>query len=106
KLARDYAAIQLIHNKRRMDTDPRHSATSGPPPFWKSPQAIFMALAGLIVAIVGPYMMWRSTGAHGNVRGSGQETSESRPAIDPSLDLSEFDSIPKSLHDGAMLLLT
>ncbi|MGH9592007.1 MAG: hypothetical protein ACRD5L_02875 [Bryobacteraceae bacterium] len=93
-----------------MDPERGGSSISGAPPFWKSPQAIFMVVAGLAVAIGGPYFMWRSIGPHSNLSGNGSEDSADSQSgqltVDPSLDLSELDSLPQSLRDGAMLLLT
>jgi hypothetical protein len=66
-----------------------------------------MVVAGLAVAIGGPYLMWRSMGLHTNLSGTSTPDSQSGPhTVDPSLDLSGLDSLPKPLHDGAMVLLS
>lgn len=69
-----------------------------------------MVIAGLAVAIGGPYWMWHSMGPHSNLSGSSNpDSTDSQPvqhAVDAALDISELDALPKSLHDGAMLLLT
>jgi hypothetical protein len=80
------------------------------PPFWRSPQAIFMVIAGLALAVLGPYLMWRNSGPHSKLSGTAtQETADAQPgelAVDPEIDVMELEGLPKSLHDGAMLLLT
>ncbi|MCU1337511.1 MAG: hypothetical protein JWO19_3092 [Bryobacterales bacterium] len=61
-----------------------------------------MIVAGIAVAILGPYTLYR-LGPH--VKSvSSSETQSGPKGID--LDISELDTLPDSLRDGAMLLLT
>jgi len=61
-----------------------------------------MVVAGVAVAILGPYSLYL-LGPHAP-KVSTQETKSGPPGID--LDVSELDTLPDSLRDGAMLLLT
>ena len=61
-----------------------------------------MVVAGVAVAILGPYTLYRVFPHAPTV--STQETQSGPPGID--LDVSELDTLPDSLRDGAMLLLT
>jgi hypothetical protein len=67
-----------------------------------SPEVILMVVAGVAVAILGPYALYLL--APHAPRVSSQETKSAPPGID--LDISELDTLPDSLRDGAMLLLT
>jgi hypothetical protein len=68
----------------------------------KSPEVVLMVVAGLAVAILGPYSLYLLM-PHAPRVSSG-ETKSAPPGID--LDISELDTLPDSLRDGAMLLLT
>ena len=68
----------------------------------RSPEVILMVVAGVAVAILGPYALYQL--APHVPRVSTRETPSGRPGID--LDISELDTLPDSLRDGAMLLLT
>ena len=61
-----------------------------------------MVVAGLAVAILGPYSLYLLMPHAPRV--SSEETKSAPPGID--LDISELDTLPDSLRDGAMLLLT
>ena len=61
-----------------------------------------MVVAGVAVAILGPYALYLLSPHAPKV--STQETKSGPPGID--LDISELDTLPDSLRDGAMLLLT
>ena len=61
-----------------------------------------MAVAGVAVAILGPYALYELSPHAPRV--STQEKESGPLGID--LDVSELDSLPDSLRDGAMLLLT
>jgi len=68
-----------------------------------------MILAGLSVVILGPYLMWHNMGPHKLSGAAAQEASDSEPEeieIDPMIDVKELEKLPKSLHDGALALLT
>lgn len=69
---------------------------------FRSPEAILMVVAGVAVAILGPYSLYL-LGPHAP-RISTKETQSSPRGID--LDISELDTLPDALRDGAMLLLT
>jgi hypothetical protein len=69
---------------------------------FRSPEVILMLVAGVAVAILGPYTLYRLFPHVPTV--STQETQSGPPGID--LDLSELDTLPDSLRDGAMILLT
>jgi hypothetical protein len=69
---------------------------------FRSPEVILMVVAGVAVAILGPYSLYL-LGPHAP-KVSTQETKSGPPGID--LDVSELDTLPDSLRDGAMLLLT
>jgi len=68
-----------------------------------------MILAGLAIVVLGPYLMWRNSGLHKFSGAPAQEASDSEPEeieIDPMIDVKELEKLPKSLHDGALALLT
>jgi hypothetical protein len=67
-----------------------------------SPEVILMVVAGVAVAILGPYALYLL--APHAPRVSSQETKSAPPGID--LDITELDTLPDALRDGAMLLLT
>jgi len=69
---------------------------------FRSPEVILMVVAGVAVAILGPYTLYR-LGPHAP-KVTLQETKTGPPGID--LDISELDALPDSLRDGAKLLLT
>jgi len=68
----------------------------------KSPEVVLMMVAGVAVAILGPYALYELSPHAPRV--STQETKSGPLGID--LDVSELDTLPDSLRDGAMLLLT
>ena len=68
----------------------------------RSPEVILMVVAGVAVAILGPYSLYLLF-PHAPKVASQTAKSDSR-GID--LDISELDTLPDSLRDGAMLLLT
>ena len=61
-----------------------------------------MVVAGVAVAILGPYALYLLSPHAPRV--STQETQSGPPGVD--LDISDLDTLPDSLRDGAMLLLT
>jgi hypothetical protein len=61
-----------------------------------------MVVAGVAVAILGPYALYQLAPHVPKV--STKETQSSPPGID--LDVTELDTLPDSLRNGAMLLLT
>jgi hypothetical protein len=67
----------------------------------RSPEVVLMVVAGVAVAILGPYALYLL--APHAPRVSTQEKQSGPPGID--LDISELDTLPDSLRDGAMLLL-
>ena len=69
--------------------------------FW-SPEVILMVVAGVAVAVLGPYTLYRVF-PHAPTVSTG-ETQSGPPGVD--LDVSDLDTLPDSLRDGAMLLLT
>lgn len=69
---------------------------------FRSPEVVLMVVAGVAVAILGPYALYQLSPHVPRV--STQETPSGPPGID--LDVSELDTLPDSLRDGAMLLLT
>ena len=69
---------------------------------FRSPEVILMVVAGVAVAILGPYTLYRLTPHPPNV--TSHETKSGPRGID--LDVSELDTLPDSLRDGAKLLLT
>ena len=69
---------------------------------FRSPEVILMVVAGVAVAILGPYTLYR-LGPH-VPKVTSQETKSGPRGID--LDITELDTLPDSLRDGAMLLLT
>lgn len=68
---------------------------------FRTPEVMLMVAAGVAVAILGPYSLYLL--APHAPRVSTQETKSGPPGID--LDISELDTLPDSLRDGAMLLL-
>jgi len=71
-------------------------------PGFRSPEVVLMVVAGVAVAILGPYALYLVSPHAPKV--SIQETQSGPRGID--LDISELDTLPDSLRDGAMLLLT
>jgi len=69
---------------------------------FRSPEVILMVVAGVAVAILGPYALYQLAPHVPKV--STKETQSTPPGID--LDISELDTLPDSLRNGAMLLLT
>ena len=69
---------------------------------FRSPEVILMVVAGVAVAILGPYALYQLSPHAPRV--STQEAKSGPPGID--LDVTELDTLPDSLRDGAMLLLT
>lgn len=69
---------------------------------FRSPEVVLMVVAGVAVAILGPYALYQLSPHVPRV--STPETPSGPPGID--LDISELDTLPDSLRDGAMLLLT
>lgn len=67
----------------------------------RSPAVILMVVAGVAVAILGPYSLYLLAPHAPKV--VTKETKSGPPGID--LDITELDSLPDSLRDGAMLLL-
>ncbi len=68
----------------------------------RSPEVVLMVVAGVAVAILGPYALYQLSPHVPRV--STQETQSGPPGID--LDIGELDTLPDSLRDGAMVLLT
>src|ERR1044071_7618709 len=68
----------------------------------RSPEVMLMVVAGVAVAILGPYALYQLSPHAPKV--TKQETPSGPPGIE--LDLTELDSLPDSLRDGAMLLMT
>jgi hypothetical protein len=69
---------------------------------FRSPEVILMVVAGVAVAILGPYTLYQ-LGPHAP-KVTSHESKSGPPGID--LDVSELDTLPDSLRDGAKLLLT
>jgi hypothetical protein len=69
---------------------------------FRSPEVVLMVVAGVAVAILGPYTLYRLSPHAPSV--SSRETPSDSRGID--LDIGELDTLPDSLRDGAMLLLT
>lgn len=69
---------------------------------FRSPEVILMMVAGVAVAILGPYALYQLSPHAPRV--STQETKSGPPGID--LDITELETLPDSLREGAMLLLT
>jgi len=61
----------------------------------RSPEVILMVVAGVAVAILGPYALYQLAPHVPKV--STRETPSERPGID--LDISELDTLPDSLRD-------
>jgi len=68
----------------------------------RTPQVVLMVLAGVAVAILGPYALYQAFPHPKAVRT--QDLQTAARGID--LDVSELDALPDSLRNGAMLLLT
>src|SRR5665213_1612265 len=68
----------------------------------RSPDVVLMVVAGVAVAILGPYALYQLSPHVPRV--STQETQSGPLGID--LDTGELDTLPDSLREGAMLLLT
>jgi hypothetical protein len=69
---------------------------------FRSPEVVLMVVAGVAVAILGPYALYQLSPHAPRV--STAESKSNPPGID--LDITELDTLPDSLRDGAMLLLT
>lgn len=69
---------------------------------FRSPEVVLMVVAGVAVAILGPYALYQL--APHAPRVASEEAPAGPRGID--LDISELDTLPDSLRDGAMLLLT
>jgi hypothetical protein len=69
-----------------------------------SPPVILMVLAGVAVAILGPYALYQMFPHPKNTPLSAADAQTAARGID--LDISELDTLPDSLRDGATLLLT
>jgi len=69
---------------------------------FRTPEVVLMVVAGVVVAILGPYSLYLLMPHAPRV--STQETQSGPPGID--LDISELNTLPDALRDGAMLLLT
>jgi hypothetical protein len=67
----------------------------------RSPEIVLMVVAGVAIAILGPYALYLLSPHAPKV--STQETKAGPPGID--LDVSEVDTLPDSLRNGATLLL-
>ncbi len=68
----------------------------------RSPEVLLMVVAGLAVAILGPYALYRVFPHAPTV--VTQENQSGPPGVD--LDTSEIETLPDSLRDGAEVLLT
>jgi len=68
----------------------------------RSPEVILMVVAGVAVAILGPYALYQLFPHPPRV--STAETKPGPPGID--LDVTELDTLPDALRNGAMLLMT
>jgi len=68
----------------------------------RSPEVILMVVAGVAVAILGPYALYQLFPHPPRV--STAETKSGPPGID--LDVTELDTLPDALRNGAMLLMT
>ena len=68
----------------------------------RTPQVVLMVLAGVAVAILGPYALYQAFPHPKATRTQDAQT----VARGIDLDISELDTLPDSLRDGAMLLLT
>jgi hypothetical protein len=69
---------------------------------FRSPEVILMVVAGVAVAVLGPYTLYQLSPHVPRV--SSNEAQSGPPGID--LDTTELDTLPDSLRDPAMLLLT
>jgi hypothetical protein len=67
----------------------------------RTPQVVLMVLAGVAVAILGPYALYQT---FPHPKATALDTRTQARGID--LDISELDTLPDSMRDGAMLLLT
>src|SRR5512138_850870 len=86
------------HNEKRMPERPTSAGGIGSA--IRSPQVILMVLAGVAVAILGPYALYQAFPHPKAVRVQDPQTA----ARGIDLDISELDTLPDSLRDGAMLL--
>ena len=68
---------------------------------FRSPEVVLMVVAGVAVAILGPYALYQLSPHAPRV--STTETKSGQPGID--LDVAELDTLPDALRDGAMLLM-
>src|SRR6185295_15787884 len=68
----------------------------------RSPQVVLMVLAGVAVAILGPYALYQAF-SHPKATAAKAAPADKR-GID--LDITELDDLPDSLKGGAILLLT
>ncbi len=69
---------------------------------FRSPEVILMVVAGVAVAILGPYALYQLSPHAPRV--STAETKSGPPGID--LDVTELDTLPDALREGATLLMT
>jgi hypothetical protein len=69
---------------------------------FRSPEVILMVVAGVAVAVLGPYTLYQLSPHVPRV--STNEAQSGPPGID--LDTTELETLPDSLRDQAMLLLT
>jgi hypothetical protein len=69
---------------------------------FRSPEVILMVVAGVAVAILGPYALYQLSPHAPRV--STVETKSGPPGID--LDVTELDTLPDALREGATLLMT
>jgi hypothetical protein len=69
---------------------------------FRSPEVILMVVAGVAVAILGPYALYLL--APHAPRVATEQAKSTTPGID--LDITELDTLPDSLRNGAMLLMT
>jgi hypothetical protein len=69
---------------------------------FRSPEVILMVVAGVAVAVLGPYTLYQLSPHVPRV--STKEAQSGPPGID--LDTTELDTLPDALRDQAMLLLT
>ena len=74
---------------------------------FRSPLGVAMIVLGLAVITLGPYTLYRLGPLSNHDSESSQKSqSAQHAALDGSLDVSELDTLPQSLRDGALLLLT
>jgi hypothetical protein len=89
------------HNEKRMPAKP--SSAGGFSSAIRTPQVVLMVLAGVAVAILGPYALYQ---AFPHPKATRQVPDAQAVARGIDLDISELDTLPDSLRNGAMLLLT